>query len=365
MSTYESESSHHISSLSQNSFIQPSEKQLSSTPIHQKPPLSELRYRENMPSPIHQSRHSFGYSNTSMSRPEGNENRKEKPAKRRLDPLDDEEEESLSELLIRKIHNSSDPTSLAVRNGTRTMRYQHVPQAYVSAEKACDRTLRRRAAVNEKIRNQTQSKLSKELSQLSKDELVSECKDAGITAPHMRKEESVALKVVAGLSWEQNEIVSRMYTGKGVSHEGQGKQRKYRESLLGNHLETQMLPFKVKDENSPFAINGYVTKSAPCCRVKSLKDSLIDRLDRLNALELLTWHNRKIPDDQIWYKLNGDKGGGSTKCGFQIVNIAKPNSPANNNLFCTFEAPDSHANLQTALNLTLKKSQRWNGTRRK
>ena len=34
----------------------------------------------------------------------------------------------------------------------------------------------------------------------------------------------------------------------------------------------------------------------------------------------LTWHDGTIPDDEIWLKLGGDKGGGYFKMNFQIVN---------------------------------------------
>ena len=43
----------------------------------------------------------------------------------------------------------------------------------------------------------------------------------------------------------------------------------------------------------------------------------------------LTWHEGKIPADEIWVKLGGDKGGGSFKMVFQICNVEHPNSPVN------------------------------------
>ena len=40
----------------------------------------------------------------------------------------------------------------------------------------------------------------------------------------------------------------------------------------------------------------------------------------------LTWHNGVIPENEVWLKLGGDKGGGTFKTNFQIVNVAAPNS---------------------------------------
>ena len=40
----------------------------------------------------------------------------------------------------------------------------------------------------------------------------------------------------------------------------------------------------------------------------------------------LTWHNGIIPATEIWVKIGGDKGGGSFKFNFQIVNNVSPNS---------------------------------------
>ena len=60
----------------------------------------------------------------------------------------------------------------------------------------------------------------------------------------------------------------------------------------------------------------------------------------------LFWHQGRIPSDEIWLKIGGDKGGGTLKMVFQIVNTKAPNSPVNTCVFCIFEAPDSVTNLK-------------------
>ena len=63
----------------------------------------------------------------------------------------------------------------------------------------------------------------------------------------------------------------------------------------------------------------------------------------------LTWHGGFIPENEIWVKLGGDRGGGIFKATFQIVNVPNPNSVLNICVFCCFMAGDSTYNLHVAL----------------
>ena len=63
----------------------------------------------------------------------------------------------------------------------------------------------------------------------------------------------------------------------------------------------------------------------------------------------MTWHNGVIPENEVWLKLGGDKGGETFKANFQIVNVAAPNSVQNTCVFCCFAAGDSFTNLHIAL----------------
>ena len=63
----------------------------------------------------------------------------------------------------------------------------------------------------------------------------------------------------------------------------------------------------------------------------------------------MTWHGKLIPEDEIWLKIGGDKGGGSFKMSLQIANLANPNSPHNTLVFSIFEAPDTKSNLHIGL----------------
>ena len=74
-------------------------------------------------------------------------------------------------------------------------------------------------------------------------------------------------------------------------------------------------------------------------------------MSSFNSEGTLTWYDRVIPGNEAWIKLGGDEGGGgSFKIYFQIVNtICSPNSIHSTYVFACFEAQDTIANLQIAL----------------
>ena len=63
----------------------------------------------------------------------------------------------------------------------------------------------------------------------------------------------------------------------------------------------------------------------------------------------LTWHNEILPEDEVWIKIGGDKGGGTFKLNVQLANTKNPNSRLNTNIIAVFQANDSRSNLWTAL----------------
>ncbi len=269
--------------------------------------------------------------------------------KEKLPPLSAPEKVVLYDLFNREIHNSSDPTLFVSKFGKRSARWQRIPECYKSSSEASGRTLRRRAQFSEKVRDKTQSKLSKELVRLPNSEKSEVCKEAGIVSIHVSKEEGLALKTYAELPWFKLQKVMRFLSNKGATYEGESAQRKYKKELLGDLLQTSSVEFKFKDETNPFAVNGFILKKAPCCALSSLRIAVMQRCNELKENNLLTWHGEGIPLNQIWIKFNGDKGGGSTKNGFQVVNVEQANSPNNNVLVSVFEAPDNQYNMNLAL----------------
>jgi len=68
--------------------------------------------------------------------------------------------------------------------------------------------------------------------------------------------------------------------------------------------------------------------------VSTIKINILLKI--FNRVHHLTWHNGAIPDQEIWIKLGGDKGGGTFKFNFQICNTPTPNSPRNTCVFSIF-----------------------------
>ena len=48
-------------------------------------------------------------------------------------------------------------------------------------------------------------------------------------------------------------------------------------------------------------------------------------------------------------KIGGDKGGGTTKFYYQVVNVEKPNSRNNTTVFCAYAADETMHNIHIAM----------------
>ncbi|XP_070551522.1 uncharacterized protein [Ptychodera flava] len=83
--------------------------------------------------------------------------------------------------------------------------------------------------------------------------------------------------------------------------------------------------------------------------LKSSLSFLWNKLRSLKRENKLTTHDGYIPNDQIWVKVGGDKGGGSMKSVFEICNVEFPNSVKNTVVWNLFAAADSEVNLRTAM----------------
>eukprot|EP00731_Ephydatia_muelleri_P024107 Em0016g378a len=74
---------------------------------------------------------------------------------------------------------------------------------------------------------------------------------------------------------------------------------------------------------------GEEIKGTPLVFIPHLVDKVVQLLDGNERTGRLTWHKGFIPANEIWLKIGGDKGGGTFKMTFQIVNVATPNSVHN------------------------------------
>ena len=65
----------------------------------------------------------------------------------------------------------------------------------------------------------------------------------------------------------------------------------------------------------------------------------------------VTWHQNTIPNDEVWVKVGGDKGGGSLKFCYQVANVHHPNKRASTTTVMMFNSDDSYENLSRTLPL--------------
>ncbi|XP_066286471.1 uncharacterized protein [Branchiostoma lanceolatum] len=153
----------------------------------------------------------------------------------------------------------------------------------------------------------------------------------------------LAAKVGMGMNWSQLRKLKRWLKQYGVKMESEAISRKLAAEMLSG--------FKVEAENLPFSVKGdkeSTVKLLPCAYVTSLRDAIYDYLERSNTANSLIWHDKTIPEGEIWIKVGGDHGGGTFKMAFQILNKTSPNSQTNTTVFCIFDAKDTRENLTLA-----------------
>eukprot|EP00731_Ephydatia_muelleri_P033241 Em0026g61a len=166
--------------------------------------------------------------------------------------------------------------------------------------------------------------LQDEIRALTKEEKQQLLHDAGITVD-VQPIHELAMKSMLGIPCER-------------------KQHALCKELIGDNLEVELAPFSFKLPNGEEGLRGAAYGYTP-----NLTSKIVEQNEKEGKL---TWHGGIIPNDQIWIKLGGDKGGGLFKMIFQILNTPKPNSVHNTCVFSCFEADDTVTNLHVALDRT-------------
>ncbi|XP_070569179.1 uncharacterized protein [Ptychodera flava] len=221
------------------------------------------------------------------------------------------------------------------------------PQARVATNTACRSTIRKRSIYLENQREKiskgsTDAQQTDEIKVAAKQRRIDEL-FAKIPKKTISGEEMLAVKSDLGMSWNSNRKLKRWFSQWGLRSEGELKMRREKEHIIGDNLLAESLRFVFNDEK------GKTVKPAPCVYARSLPEKVLQHLEDNDKLNLLTWHDGHIPENELWIKLGGDKGGGSFKSMFQLGNVPHPNAKQNTVVFCLFESGDSFQNLLTAL----------------
>eukprot|EP00731_Ephydatia_muelleri_P034404 Em0058g10a len=176
------------------------------------------------------------------------------------------------------------------------------------------------------------SSYPKEVLILSDEERQSLLDKAGISSSiELGAAEVLVIKAGLAIPWNKLRLLRRYVTT-------------YSKGTNSNSLVfqvAQIVPHLSGGRDAPFSSGGEEITGAPLVFIPHLVDKVVQLLD---GNERLSWHKGFIPANEIGLKIGGDKGGGTFKMTFQIVNVATPNSVHNTCVFSCFATGDSVTN---------------------
>ncbi|XP_072047968.1 uncharacterized protein [Amphiura filiformis] len=172
--------------------------------------------------------------------------------------------------------------------------------------------------------------------------------DTKTLEPRLDVDSTLALQRQMHSTWEGMDVLRRYMESIDVHLASERQMRRRRDELLNDPIEGRMIPL-VFPCDSADGSDGYITKPTPFVYLKNLPELVVEFLERHLKLGNLTTHGGMIPDNEIWIKLGGDKGGSSMKMFLQVVNIPKPNSAENTIVFAAFNGGDSMTNMDITM----------------
>eukprot|EP00731_Ephydatia_muelleri_P010746 Em0005g1332a len=259
------------------------------------------------------------------------------------------EERAAAGLLKRAISTSSKGIIQLGTGGT-PVTFMRITNPHNSTTAVCSRTLKSRCSELQAIRRvvsggQPSVLLQNEVLSLGDEQRRALLKEAGISDEiKIGPAEVLAIKVGLAIPWNKIRILRRWLKASNISLACEERMRHASRKAVGENLKGELAPFSFS-----LPSGGEEFRGAPLVFIPDLILKVVELLEENDRAGRLTWHNGVIPASEIWIKLGGDKGGGTFKMNFQIVNVAAPNSVNNTCVFCCFEADDSYTNLHIAL----------------
>eukprot|EP00731_Ephydatia_muelleri_P004655 Em0002g831a len=172
-------------------------------------------------------------------------------------------------------------------------------------------------------------------------------KEAGISDEiKIGPAEVLAIKVGLAIPWNKIRILRRWLKASNISLACEERMHHASRKAVGENLKGELAPFSLMNS---LPSGGEEFQGAPLVFIPDLILKVVELLEENDHAGRLTWHNGVIPASEIWIKLGGDKGGGTFKMNFQIVNVSALNFVNNTCVFCCFEADDSYTSLHIAL----------------
>eukprot|EP00731_Ephydatia_muelleri_P023928 Em0016g199a len=242
------------------------------------------------------------------------------------------EEKAAAGLLKRAISTSSKGIIQLGTGGT-PVTFIRITNPHNSTTAVCSRTLKSRCSELQAIRRfvsggQPSVLLQNEVLSLGDEQRRALLKEAGISDEiKIGPAEVLAIKVGLAIPWNKIRILRRWLKASNISLACEERMRHASRKAVGENLKGELAPFSFS-----LPSGGEEFRGAPLVFIPDLILKVVELLEENDRAGRLTWHNGVIPASEIWIKLGGDKGSGTFKMNFQIVNVAAPNSVNNTSL---------------------------------
>ncbi|XP_071477750.1 uncharacterized protein [Diadema antillarum] len=219
-----------------------------------------------------------------------------------------------------------------------------IPAATVSSQQCSQKTVRRRSQFINQLRRSLAKDEGVDIQQ--QDELLQSGLQHIIgTGIRIPTADILELKSFFNLSWRTLRRLKRWLKARNVCTGGEEGVRALEDKVIGGNLHGDILPL----QGTCDITKSSLIQEAPLIQVSNLQTLVFDLLEQYDDLDELTWHKGRIPNDEVWLKVGGDKGGGTFKMMIQLANLERPNSLSNTRIVLLYPGTDTSYNLDVAL----------------
>ena len=285
-------------------------------------------------------------------------------------PLSDEEEAYLTALVKIKLNESTDKRTVRCKTGGQSVWLEKVIAPRIKGDAAKKYLKSPRARHIKRLCRKTSGNINKQamcqigamIKSCTKTEKAAILEEAGCKTTIMTPKQTTQMRTKLNLSWTKQRQLNKYAKKHGLKIASEREQRKYQETAILTTVKTSEKIVKSSDKTTKEIKEQVI----PVSRIFNIPAFVCRLLDEYDSMGCLTWHNGKIPENEVWIKVGGDHGGGSFKFTLQVANLDKPNSPDATHLITLAECPDSYFNLRSILHETriqvesLQK-QKWRG----
>ena len=281
------------------------------------------------------------------------------------------EEEYLTCLVKLKVAESDDKETLICKTAAgKDLVFQKIIIPDIPSANASSPRKHERSRIIEKVRakvsgNTTPDKrkqMATEIKRMKRKGLDEIFKEAGLKPSQIDAKTASQIRSLLQLSWAKARIFRRWAKAQGIKIASEKLERKFQKTAVLGKVKVVNRAVFVKTGQT----NEERLTMVPVSYIEDLNDFVARLLDEYKNKRFLTWHNGKIPKDEIHIKIGGDHGGGTFKMSLQIANLKFPNSKRNTHLILMVKCKDSYRNLSRLMlsmdrQIQELKRMRWRG----